>query len=482
MLARERHRCFYSSNMAAPGHFEIAFHQDLLNDMAVIYHGQEIVVLDKPLRVGPIETVTTSITTTEMVDESDLLGLTSSVELREPLDQRRLSAQLHGLLALDGECTVESPLRLLTPLGLTIIRNTMMDDSISYVAPSFGGQRWTVNSVRHRPMESVNHAADKMDIESLLKQHLSVLTGLVRVIFDTQSVPIDQMGQLLLAMPGRVLEGLPPEVQADAFEQFFGIDDTVAELRKFVKIAKKDPELLAKHNVKRAQAVLLYGKSGTGKSELAEALGKALEAEIVYMSIGNTSGMAVAEWAQKLNKFFEDAYTKQEPVLIIANEMETLIRSGNSQVTDNLTGVLKNQFETMKLHPHVYFIGTTNNKGAIDPDVLVPKRIPLQLEIKPPATIEARKAVFYHFLALAATLLEPDPETDSIVQTLMQYDCTDFATKTDDYTVGDIQSIFEDVARRRLLNAEDDESMLTRLFTPSELSQGIERANKQRTE
>ncbi|TXG78194.1 ATP-binding protein [Patescibacteria group bacterium] len=200
--------------------------------------------------------------------------------------------------------------------------------------------------------------------------------GKPRVVFLTakqEAIDVEPEAQQIITNPH------------EHFASFVGMDNVVEELCDMVTLANTPEETRKKYDVELIQSVLLNGPTGVGKTELARSLAKALDANLVEVDFNDVANNPyVGQWAMKVGQIFKDAYAREGRTLIFLDEMDGLVAAGNEGTNGNITAVLKKQLEELRKHPHVFFVGATNNPDAIDPVVRADKRMQRKISIPHP--------------------------------------------------------------------------------------------------
>ncbi|KAJ3068040.1 Cell division control protein 48 B [Podochytrium sp. JEL0797] len=190
------------------------------------------------------------------------------------------------------------------------------------------------------------------------------------------------------------------------FNDFFGMNQIQQRVKDIIldpwrlTIATKDAVSLA------PRGVLIYGPSGTGKTQFGMALAQEIGFNQVVVNGSDIRSKIVGESEANIRKIFEDVRQKSPCVLFI-DQLDAVVPmrgggggtsegSGNRIVTSFLTemdGILAASQTTS----HLIIIAVTNRKDAIDPAILRPGRINEFLYIAAPQQQE-RAELFRGFL------------------------------------------------------------------------------------
>ncbi len=164
--------------------------------------------------------------------------------------------------------------------------------------------------------------------------------------------------------------------------------------------------------------MLLYGPPGTGKTLIARQIGKILNC--VEPKIINGPELLngyVGDSEENVRDLFKDAIEDKEGKrlhLIICDEFDAICKS-RDKLKDNTSTLsnIVNQFLSMldPVNPinNIFMIAMTNRKEDIDPAILRPGRLEIQLEIKLPDEIGRYEILKIHSKKLHENnLIAPD--------------------------------------------------------------------------
>ncbi len=147
---------------------------------------------------------------------------------------------------------------------------------------------------------------------------------------------------------------------------------------------------------KHVKGILLYGPPGTGKTLIARQMGKILDAKEVTVCNGpEIYDRYVGGSEEKIRQLFQAAKEDQEiygqdsPLhVIIFDEIDSICpkrgsRSGTG-VSDTVVNQLLTMMDGVDALDNIIIIGMTNRKDMIDPALLRPGRMEVQIEISIP--------------------------------------------------------------------------------------------------
>jgi ATP-dependent 26S proteasome regulatory subunit len=171
-----------------------------------------------------------------------------------------------------------------------------------------------------------------------------------------------------------------------SFKDVGGLDSVIAELKQSILYPIKYPE--AYENVDLNRGVILYGKPGTGKTLLAEALAEESNAEFIKICATDLESKWIGETEAQWRDMFANAIEKQ-PSIIFIDEIDAVVKergenfdSGHSDKVVNQILALMSDLE--KSNDQVFIIATTNRPDVIDSAITRSGRFGKQIEIPAP--------------------------------------------------------------------------------------------------
>ncbi|MBO5738376.1 AAA family ATPase [bacterium] len=171
-----------------------------------------------------------------------------------------------------------------------------------------------------------------------------------------------------------------------SFKDIGGLDSTIAELKQCILYPIKYPE--AYENVDLNRGIILYGKPGTGKTLLAEALAEESNAEFIKICATDLESKWIGETEAQWRDMFANAIEKQ-PSIIFIDEIDAVVKergenfdSGHSDKVVNQILALMSDLE--KSNDQVFIIATTNRPDVIDSAITRSGRFGKQIEIPAP--------------------------------------------------------------------------------------------------
>lgn len=133
--------------------------------------------------------------------------------------------------------------------------------------------------------------------------------------------------------------------------------------------------------VKYLPAALLYGASGTGKTELARYIAHKAGLPFIYVRFSSLVNSLLGGTQSNISKVF--TYAKSSPCLLCFDEIDAIgMKRGDSQDVSEMSRVVIALMQEMDALPNdVIIIGTTNRFDRLDPALV--RRFPINHEVLP---------------------------------------------------------------------------------------------------
>jgi proteasome-associated ATPase len=267
-----------------------------------------------------------------------------------------------------------------------------------------GGARALV--VGHADEERVVWLADPL-VDAPLKPGDSLLVD-SKAGYAYERVPKAEVEDL-------VLEEVPDVDYAD----IGGLFRQIEAIRDAVEMPFLHAELFHEYQLRPPKGVLLYGPPGCGKTLIAKAVANSL-AKQVAAARGDDDGQAKSYFLnikgpELLNKFvgeterhirliFQRAREKASegtPVIVFFDEMDSIFRTRGSGVSSDVETTIVPQLlaeiDGVEGLENVIVIGASNREDMIDPAILRPGRLDVNIKIERPDA-EAAKDIFSKYL------------------------------------------------------------------------------------
>ncbi len=480
LLADVHQQWLYITTMAEPFPVEVRQPEGLTEALYDLGPGDRIPLLGEYNLMSPISSIQSDVSLASYSATDYPLEITTRVVLQQcPPSMKKFCTDTWSILkssrrGLDGMRAGFGRMAGSSDEDPLVFRDSERSNHTrGLIVPEYRGIEWVAQTMLGA--YEYDGEAGQHDVDRFVDVSVMTLNSLIRAAYLNCEV-----GQRLAVTP-RIFDlhvtrpddaiWVPVEAIAvsetvdDIFARYVGIDGVIKELRDMVKLANKPPELLEQLKIQPAQSVIFYGPSGTGKSDMIKDLARALGAEVMPVSFKKATGKSVSEWGQSLEAIFDQAFAQEGRVLIAFDEMEGFLNSGNPEVTDNITAVMKLKLEELRQHPNVFFAGATNEIDKINPVILADKRMHIKLELRAPSP-DVRARVFSSLLVkprLEGLDFEEGDEQGSMaalakmeaLDHLDQAFMEELAALTDGFSAGDIVEIVAYINSRLALEFDD---------------------------
>src|SRR3989475_630430 len=254
--------------------------------------------------------------------------------------------------------------------------------------------------------------------EPLLSQRLSVGDHL---LYDARS------GYLLEKLPKSEVEELVLEEVPDiSYNDIGGLHDQIEQIQEAVEVPFLHADLFKEHKLRAPKGVLLYGPPGCGKTLIAKAVansiakklghltGKDIRSFFLHVKGPELLNKYVGESERQVREVFKKAKEKADdgyPVIVFFDEMDALFRTRGSGISSDIESTIVPQFlseiDGVERLRNVIVIGASNRQDLIDPAVLRPGRLDVQIKIGRPDAVAA-KDIFSKYLSSDLPFAEED--------------------------------------------------------------------------
>lgn len=178
----------------------------------------------------------------------------------------------------------------------------------------------------------------------------------------------------------------------------------------------KNPELYLGAGINRPAGCLLWGPPGCGKTLVAQAVANEAQASFILINGPELLNKYVGESERAVRELFNRARSST-PCILFFDEMDSLVPKRVNTSTDSsarVVNALLTELDGARDRAGVYIIGTTNRPDMIDPAMLRPGRLSVQLFLDLPTTderVDILRAIYHtnHPSATPAELKRLEP-------------------------------------------------------------------------
>ena len=191
-------------------------------------------------------------------------------------------------------------------------------------------------------------------------------------------------------------------------EAKFLIRKTETEAAKKIISIYRAAERLADLGIPYLPALMLYGESGCGKTELARYIAHKAELPFAYVRFSNVVDSHLGGTQSNIAKIFE--YVRSNPCVLCFDEIDAIgMARGQAHELGEMNRVVIAVMQELDLMPNnAIIIGTTNRFDQLDSALV--RRFPLRYELTPLAAEETKNLArkFFRYAGLT-----PDDSLDN---------------------------------------------------------------------
>lgn len=182
-----------------------------------------------------------------------------------------------------------------------------------------------------------------------------------------------------------------------SFKDIGGLDHVIERLEDAILFPIRYADAHREEGVDVSKGVLLYGKPGTGKTLLAEALANEADAHFRKICSTDLEAKYVGETEGKWRNLFKEAVENQ-PSIIFIDEIDAVTKergaSANAHISDKIVNqILSLMSDLEKSDDNVFVIATTNKPETMDSAIIRSGRFGEIIEVTEPDR-EGKRAIF----------------------------------------------------------------------------------------
>ena len=390
------------------------------------------------------------------IDEIDAIAPKREDMGGEKQVERRVVAQLLALmdgLKSRGQLIVIGATNIPNSLDPALRRPGRFDREISIPTPDRNG-RLEILRIHTRGMPladdvdlkriaDLSHGFVGADLEALAKEAaMSCVRDILPYVdFHTQELPYERIAHLEVGMRhfmNALLETEPSatrevfvEIPDVTWDDVGGLRDVKDELIQAVTWPLKHAEIYERYDIQPTRGILLYGKSGTGKTLLAKALAHESGMNFISVQSANVLSRYLGESERALKDIFRVA-KQAAPSIIYFDEIESLLpeKMGTGTAFASTESRLTSQFlaemRGIEELNGVTVLAATNRIDLVDQSLLSSGIFDLKLELPLPDA-ETRREIF-------GILLRKKPLADDV-------NVDELSAMTEGFSGGDISLI-----------------------------------------
>lgn len=232
-----------------------------------------------------------------------------------------------------------------------------------------------------------------------------------------------------------IVKSLPEVYKRFSFNEIGGLEKTLVDLKKTVKIPLENTKLFRSFGIEPPKGILLYGNSGVGKTMILKSLPYEFRGcHIVKIDGSSIISKYLGDSEEKVRSSFKEAI-KYQPSIILIDEIDSILpnRKNKEDVSD-VDGRIINTFNSMmdelNGNGQVVVVGATNEINNIDMSLRRPGRFDIEVEIGIP-DVDGR----YDILQKQVNKIQND------LKKVTQNELRDVASKTHGYVGSDLFSL-----------------------------------------
>ena len=271
-----------------------------------------------------------------------------------------------------------------------------------------------------------------------------------------------------------------------SFEKVGGLDDQLNAIVRRVLASRANPEAAKRLGVSHVRGILLSGPPGCGKTLLARELSQMLGAREPQIVNGpEILDKFVGEAEKNIRSLFKPAEIEFAQVgdlsalhVIILDEMDAIARkrgsvSGDTTgVRDSVVNQLLAKMDGVKEASNVLVVGLTNRPELLDPALLRPGRLEVQLRVELPDLIGRRDILRIH----TRQMKEAGGLNADAIRILEDTGDDGLPARTDYFTGAELAGLVRSAASfalARTVEIDDEDEQNVGIITVTDLEQAL---------
>ena len=174
-------------------------------------------------------------------------------------------------------------------------------------------------------------------------------------------------------------------VESLDFQQIGGLDVEIKRIKELIQYPLIYPHFFKKINVEPPKGILLHGPPGVGKTMLAKAIAKSINATFLFLNAPDITSKYYGESEKKLHNLFNQA-KQNPPALIFIDEIDAIApkREKSTEVDKRIVTKLLTLMDGFESSSKIIVIAATNLPNSLDEAIRRPGRFDIELSISPP--------------------------------------------------------------------------------------------------
>jgi transitional endoplasmic reticulum ATPase len=186
---------------------------------------------------------------------------------------------------------------------------------------------------------------------------------------------------------------------AASWAEVGGLEDVIEVLRETVEAPLRHPEAFADVGLSPARGLVLHGPPGTGKSLLAMAVARESGANLVTLNGPEVFSKWLGESEEHVRNAFQMA-RQSAPTVILLDQIDAMApRRGagsSNPAAERVVNQLLIELDSLRGAAHIVVVAATNRLDLVDPALLRPGRLGLQIAVEPPNARARRRILSIH--------------------------------------------------------------------------------------